>query len=172
MSAALALVAMLSGTSVRAQSLVYEAYCPVIFAYNVTSGYYVETSLPGGVCSFPANSQIVFRSESAASTVEEPTDACYGNGRYYCFYSEYNWMIGYVTQLRIYDVDTEATPGQHTYYVTSLWEEGESTISNRVTVDVTAGIQQLTMPSASRHRYDLWGRIIPEGVNPRGIVIR
>lgn len=115
LSAALAIVALLSGTSVRAQSLIYEADCPVIYAYNVTSGYYVETSLPGGVCSFPANGQIVFRSENSASAVEEPTDACYGNGRYYCFYSEYDWMAGYVTQLRIYDVDTWQLVGSHDF---------------------------------------------------------
>lgn len=92
------------------------ADCPVLYGYNCVNGYYVDTSLPGGIYSFTPNSTVGLRAEAAAYTVREPKYACYGNGKFYAFDVDYNWWRGTSTTIMtVYDAQTWQQLDEHSW---------------------------------------------------------
>ena len=72
-------LALATTTTATAQAT--ETDCPVLYAYHCVGGYYVDSSLPGGVYSFTPNRSLGLRAEATARQVQEPDYACYGAGK-------------------------------------------------------------------------------------------
>lgn len=98
-------LALATTTTATAQAT--ETDCPVLYAYHCVGGYYVDSSLPGGVYSFTPNRSLGLRAEATARQVQEPDYACYGAGKYYAFNTEYDWWRGTLsTTMTVYDAQT------------------------------------------------------------------
>lgn len=97
----------LSVPSEMAAEKLASANSPVLYGYNSTGGYYVSTTLPAGIYSFPAAGGDAVKVATGNQFVEEPQVVAYNAGKFYMVEIVSDWWTS-TTQVfvNIYNADT------------------------------------------------------------------